>query len=159
MENTAGKARRYRIDSKNSSLFHLGVNNNNVRRPVSHSLLGRLFFFAGREGAMGACLRDFYLRPRETKKPRKNKQTNKNKGVSQQFSDLIDSCGTRTIGPGYLKSLWQLSPLVPICNGLRQEGIGREIIHFAGPKTFSQKFCFPRFYCLPRQSILVFFTA
>ena len=93
------------------------------------------------------------------KKTRKNNQTNKNKGVSQQFSDLIDSCGTRTIGPGYLKSLWQLSPLVPICNGLRQEGIGREIIHFAGPKTFSQKFCFPRFYCLPRQSILVFFTA
>ena len=158
-ENTAGKARRYRIDSKNSSLFHLGDNNNNVGRPVSHSLLCRLFFFfASRERAMGACLRDFSLRPKE-KKTRKNKQTNKNKGVSQQFSDLIDSCGTRTIGPGYLKSLWQLSPLVPICNGLKQEGIGREIIHFAGPKTFSQKLCFPRFYCLLRQSILVFFTA
>ena len=129
MENTAGKARRYRIDSKNSSLFHLGDNNNNVRRPVSHSLLGRLFFFAGREGAMGACLRDFYLRPRETKKPRKNKQTNKNKGVSQQFSDLIDSCGTRAIGPGYLKSLWQLSPLVSICNGFEaRERRERELV-------------------------------
>ena len=89
-----------------------------IRRPVSHSLLCRLFFFfASRERAMGACLRDFSLRPKEIK-TRKNKQTNKNKGVSQQFSDLIDSCGTRTIGPGCLKSLWQLSPLVPICNGL-----------------------------------------
>ena len=41
------------------------------------------------------------------KKRRKNKQTNKSKGVSQQFFDLIDSCGTRTTGPGYLRSLWQ----------------------------------------------------
>ena len=65
MENTADKERRYRIDSKNSSLFHLGDNNNNVGRPVSHSLLGQLFFFAGRERAMGARLRDFSLRPKE----------------------------------------------------------------------------------------------
>ena len=118
-------------------------------------------YFFSSQAARGQWAHVFEISPfalRE-KKTRKNKQTNKNKGVSQQFSDLIDSCGTRTIGPGYLKSLWQLSPLVPICNGLKQEGIGREIIHFAGPKTFSQKLCFPRFYCLPRQSILVFFTA
>ena len=117
------------------------------------------FFFS--QAARGQWAHVFEISPfaLRKKKTRKSKQTNKNKGVSQQFSDLIDSCGTRTIGPGYLKSLWQLSPLVPICNGLKQEGIGREIIHFAGPKTFSQKLCFPRFYCLPRQSILVFFTA
>ena len=76
VENTAGKARRYRIDSKNWSLFHLGDNNNNVRRPVSHNLLCRLFLFAGRARAMGACLRDFSLRPREKKKQEKTtKQT------------------------------------------------------------------------------------
>ena len=77
VENTADKERRYRIDSKNSSLFHLGDNNDNVRRPVSHSLLCRLFFFAGRERAMGACRRDFSLRPKEKKN--KKKQTNKQK--------------------------------------------------------------------------------
>ena len=53
VENTAGEERRYRIDSKNSSLFHLGDNNNNVRKPVSHSLLYLLCFLAGRERAMG----------------------------------------------------------------------------------------------------------
>ena len=131
----------------------ISVTTTTIRRPVSHSLLCRVFFFS--QAARGQWAH-VALRKKKT---RKNKQTNKNKGVSQQFSDLIDSCGTRTIGPGYLKSLWQLSPLVPICNGLKQEGIGREIIHFAGPKTFSQKLCFPRFYCLPRQSILGFFTA
>ena len=134
VENTAGKARRYRIDSKNWSLFHLGDNNNNVRRPVSHNLLCRLFLFAGRARAMGACLRDFSLRPRGKKKTRKNNQTNKNKGVSQQFSDLIDSC----------------APLVPTCNGLRQEGIGREIIHFAGPKTFSPPKHCSFFHCVTK---------
>ena len=68
------------------------------------------------------------------KKTRKNNQTNKNKGVSQQFSDLIDSC----------------APLVPICNGLRQEGIGREIIHFAGPKTFSPPKHCSFFHCVTK---------
>ena len=159
-ENTAGKARRYRINSKNSSLFHLGDNNNNVRRPVSHSLLCRLFFFS--QAARGQWAHVFEISPfalRKKKQEKTNKQTKTRASPSNSLICMIDSCGTRTIGAGYLKSLWQLSPLVPICNGLKQEGIGREIIHFAGPKTFSQKLCFPRFYCLPLQSILVFFTA
>ena len=72
------KARRYRIDSKNSSLFHLGDNNNNVRRPVSHSLLCRLFFFS--QAARGQWAHVFEISPFALrKKKNKKKQTNKQK--------------------------------------------------------------------------------
>ena len=124
-----------------------------------HSLLPGYFFFAGRARAMRARLRDFSLRPNLKNKNKINK--NKYKGGSQKFSHLIDSCGTRTFGPGHLKSFCQWTPLLSICNGWgnreEREGIGGEMRHFARPKTFYQKLSFPRFYNFPRQSILVFF--
>ena len=44
VENTADKARRYRINSKNSSLFHLGDNKWNFQRLSGYELAGNEIF-------------------------------------------------------------------------------------------------------------------